>query len=71
MVDFKNFLHKLQKNLNILREREAKYGGNEPLELRNQINDYEGAICLTNQAIAGELAEDDFDPKALGAILVE
>jgi WD40 repeat protein len=36
MDDLKSNLITLNKNLNILREREAKYGGNAPLELVNQ-----------------------------------
>lgn len=36
MADYESFLSKLHENLNILREREAKYGGNAPLELLNQ-----------------------------------
>jgi hypothetical protein len=35
------FLLKLQQNLIILREREAKYGNNAPLELLNQIGDHQ------------------------------
>jgi hypothetical protein len=33
MTNFKQTLLKLTENLNILREREANYGGNPPLEL--------------------------------------
>jgi hypothetical protein len=46
VADFKAVLIKLQQNLNILREREAKYGGNTPLELLNQIEDHQKAITL-------------------------
>ncbi len=35
MTDFKATLTQLHHNLNILREREAKYGGNPPLEAIN------------------------------------
>ena len=58
MTDPKATLAKLNKNLNILQEREAKYGGNAPLELLNQIADHRQAIDLTRQAIASELSED-------------
>ncbi|MBI1878309.1 MAG: hypothetical protein HYR94_08810, partial [Chloroflexi bacterium] len=60
MADIKAFLRKLQDNLNILREREAKYGGNAPLDLLNQIEDHRTAITLTEQAISGELTEDEW-----------
>jgi hypothetical protein len=36
-ADLKTFLIQLHKNLNVLRQREAKYAGNIPLELLNQI----------------------------------
>ncbi len=55
--DYKSFLSKLHRNLNILKEREAKYGGNPPLELLNQIEDHQTAIALTEQAMRGELSE--------------
>jgi hypothetical protein len=57
MADFQAFLLKLTDNLNLLREREARYGGNAPLELVNQIADHQEAIALTEQAIQGELSE--------------
>ena len=54
MADFKAILAKLQQYLNIiLREREAKYGGNAPLELLNQISGYQEAIALTDTGYAG------------------
>lgn len=57
MTDFKAISRKLRKNLNLLKEREAKYGRNVPLELVNQIEDHELALSLTAQAEVGELAE--------------
>ena len=56
MTDYKNTLLKLNQNLQILQQREAKYGINAPLELLNQINDHKQAIDLTRQAITGEFA---------------
>ncbi len=56
-TDYKNFLLKLHKNLNILKEREAKHAGRTPLDLLNQIEDHQKAIDLTEQAIAGELSQ--------------
>jgi len=57
MTDPKTTLLKLNQNLNTLREREAKFAGNAPLELLNQISDHHRAINLTRQAITGELSE--------------
>ncbi len=57
MTNFESQLTTLNKNLNTLREREAKYGGNAPLELLNQIDDHLNAIELIQQAIAGQLTE--------------
>jgi tetratricopeptide (TPR) repeat protein len=60
MTDYQTFLTKLHQNLNTLREREAKYGGNAPLELLNQIEDHQKAIALTEQALAGQLSEAEW-----------
>lgn len=57
MTDPNVTLRQLKKNLNILRERKAKYGRNVPLALLNQIKDHEQAIALTERAITGELSE--------------
>ncbi len=51
---------KLNKNLNILLERRAKFGGSPPLELINQIEDHCQAIDLTRQAITGELSQAEW-----------
>ncbi|MCG3209823.1 MAG: hypothetical protein FOGNACKC_03450 [Anaerolineae bacterium] len=55
MLNPRQFLIKLTENLNILQEREARYAGNAPLDLLNQIDDHKTAIALTEQAIAGQL----------------
>ncbi len=60
MTEYQAFLLKLNRNLNTLRERESKYGGNAPLELLNQIEDHQQAIALTEQAIRGELSEAEW-----------
>lgn len=55
-----DFLLQLTKNYNILKEREAKYGSTAaPLDLLNQLDDYEHAMALTQEAIdrAAPLAE--------------
>jgi WD40 repeat protein len=57
--DLKEQLIILHKNLNILREREAKYGGNAPLELLTQIDDHLTAIDLINEALAGHLSSEE------------
>lgn len=60
MTELKSFLTKLHKNLNILQEREAKYGSNAPLDLLNQIDDHHLAIALTEQAVGGEMSEAEW-----------
>ncbi|GIK36172.1 MAG: hypothetical protein BroJett011_00050 [Chloroflexota bacterium] len=57
--DLQEQLVTLHKNLNNLREREAKYGGNAPLELTNQIDDHLTAIDLINDTLAGALSPDE------------
>jgi hypothetical protein len=57
MINPKTFLSRLHQNLNLLREREAKYGSNAPLDLLNQIADHEAAIALTKQAIRRDISE--------------
>ena len=59
-MDFDSLLLNLSNDLNILKLREAKYGGMPPLELMNQINDYEQAITLTEQARQNELDENQW-----------
>ncbi len=63
MTDYQAFLTKLQQNLNTLREREAKYGGDAPLELLNQISDHQEAIALTEQALTGDLGEAEWQER--------
>lgn len=60
MADFKRTLIRLTENLQTLQEREAKYGGNTPVELLNQIADHRQAITLTEQAIQGDLTEAEW-----------
>ena len=60
MTTQKDTLRKLNENLQILQQREAKFAGNAPLELLNQINDHQQAIDLTRQAVTGELSEDEW-----------
>ena len=77
MEELKTKLTMLNKNLNTLQEREAKYGGNAPLELINQIDDHYTAIDLVEGALAGELTEEELEEElaplnlALGRPLVK
>lgn len=71
MIDsLKEYLVRISKNLIILREREAKFGGNAPIELINQINDHEKAESLIQQTIKGELSEKVLK-EALKPLLLE
>lgn len=63
MTDYQAFLTKLHQNLNTLREREAKYADNAPLELLNQIGDHKEAIALTEQALTGDLGEAEWQER--------
>jgi|GEM_PF-447957 len=62
-------LVELTKNLTILQERQAKYGGNAPLELLNQIQDHHDAISLLEQALAGQLSAAELE-EALKPLLL-
>ena len=68
-TELSQFLATLHGQLNILREREAKAGGNAPLELLNQIDDHEQAINLVKTALAGDLSlaelQEQFRPLGL------
>lgn len=57
-ANLKQRLKNLNNQLNILREREAKYGGrdNTPLDLLNQIEDYQTAIGLVEARLAGKIS---------------
>ena len=61
MDDLKSQLTTLNKNLNTLREREAKYAGNAPLDLLNQIDDHVQAIELVTQAIDGQISRTELE----------
>jgi tetratricopeptide (TPR) repeat protein len=56
----KNQLLKLHKDLDILREREARFGaGQAPLDLLHLIEDHQTAIKLIEQALAGQISEKE------------
>jgi tetratricopeptide (TPR) repeat protein len=61
MADLKSLLIQFTKNLTILQEREAKYGGAAPLSLLNHIEDYHKAIALVEQALAGQLSPAELE----------
>jgi hypothetical protein len=69
MNHLKNTLHRLKENLRTLKTREAKYAGNAPLELLNQIKDHQTALTLTEQTLMGEMSEVAWS-KALEQLLV-
>jgi len=57
----RQLLHRTQENLLVLREREARFGGNTPLELVNQIQDHQTAIQLIEPALAEELTASQLE----------
>jgi formylglycine-generating enzyme required for sulfatase activity len=57
MTTLKALLLRTHENLLILQEREAKYGGFAPVDLRNEISDHIEAIELIEQARSTELTE--------------
>lgn len=69
MPNFKLILTKLHKNLNVLLEREAKYAGNAPLDVLNQISDHRRAIDLTKRVIKEDIAESQWQEEILKLFL--
>jgi tetratricopeptide (TPR) repeat protein len=59
--ELQELLKSLQHNLNILREREAKFGGNAPLDLLNQIADHQQAVKLVKSAIQGDMSPAELE----------
>lgn len=57
MMTLKELLLRTHKNLQILREREAKIGGAPELKLLNEIEDHQQAITLIEQAMVTDLTE--------------
>ncbi len=56
---YRERLLSLRSNLNILQQRQAKYGLDVPVSLLNQIRDHERAIVLVEQAIRGEISDTE------------
>jgi tetratricopeptide (TPR) repeat protein len=59
--ELKQFLETLHHHLNILKEREAKFGDNVPLDLINQIEDHQTAIALVESRVAGEISSEELE----------
>ncbi|HEX9921436.1 MAG TPA: hypothetical protein VGD99_02125 [Anaerolineae bacterium] len=70
MTDPKSILQRLQTSLNILQEREAKYGLDAPVALIHEIEDHQTAITLTEDLVNGHLSETDWREQ-LRPLLVE
>lgn len=60
-TELKRLLQTLQGNLNILQEREAKFGGNAPLELLNQIQDHRTAIAVVEARLRDDLSDEELE----------
>jgi formylglycine-generating enzyme required for sulfatase activity len=58
-MTLKELLLQLHQDLSILLEREAKHGGNTPLDLLHEINDHRTAIELIESTLSTELTESD------------
>jgi hypothetical protein len=57
-TELKDLLVTLNSNLNILHEREAKFGGAAPLTLLNQLDDYRQAIGLVESRLANQISDE-------------
>jgi hypothetical protein len=60
-IDLRQVLSKLYRSLHTLQAREAKYGGNVPVELINQIGDYNYAIKETVKALQGSSLDEFYE----------
>lgn len=63
VAELKQRLEKLHRHLNILKEREAKFGGDAPLGLLNQIEDHETAIALVEARLAGQVSDEELEER--------
>ncbi len=61
MDDLDATLLRLTQNLACLKEREAKYAGQAPLGLFNQIEDYQTALIVVKQVRTGQLVQVDLE----------
>jgi hypothetical protein len=57
MTTLQELWQQTHENLNVLREREARYGGSAPLDLLNEIGDHLQAIELIKQVLSTEVTE--------------
>ncbi len=71
MTELKDFLLKLNNNLQILQQREAKHGGRDyaSLKLVNRIDDHKKAYGLTEQAIGESITETEWQQGILSLAL--
>lgn len=60
-AELKRLLQTLHHQLNILKEREAKYLDNAPLELLNQIQDHQTAIELVQARLTNAISLESFE----------
>ena len=58
--DLQHYYAQLHARQRELRAQAARYGGDIPISLRNQIDDYDRAIELTEQALGGYLHRADW-----------
>jgi len=58
-TELRALLQKLRQNLALLQEREAKYGGEAPLSLLNQLDDYKKAIDLVKDTLIGDITPEE------------
>ncbi|MBN1995226.1 MAG: hypothetical protein JW953_21230 [Anaerolineae bacterium] len=61
MTNLKCVLQQLPKNLNHLKEREARQSSRADLRLLNQIDDHQEAIGLVEQTIRGDITQTEME----------
>jgi tetratricopeptide (TPR) repeat protein len=60
-TELKGLLQTLHRQLNILKEREAKFGGDAPLRLLNQIEDHQTALKLVEARLRDDISADELE----------
>ena len=70
MIQYKEFLVEFNNKRNALEEYKAGFTDHPPAILAAQIRDYQEAIDLTNQAIAGEITETQWN-EAINPLIAE
>lgn len=59
--ELKRLLIKLHENLNVLRQREANFGGSAPLDLLNLIKNHQEAIVLVESRLHNEISAEELE----------